>query len=63
MCQRRQKSPVVSEKNGRSKFFISLTFNELVLRHAKLGVTEVESSRYHPLKSRKQLEHYEGEAA
>ncbi len=45
------------------KFFISLTFNELVLRHAKLGITEVDSSRYHPLKSRRQIEHYEEEAA
>lgn len=45
------------------KFFISLTFNELVLRQNKLGVTEIESSRYHPLKSRKQLEIYEGETA
>jgi hypothetical protein len=45
------------------KFFISLTFNEMVLRQRKLGVTEIDSSRYHPLKSRKQLEIYEGEAA
>jgi len=45
------------------KFFISLTFNELVLRHCKLSIAEVDSSRYCPLKSRKQIEHYEGEAA
>jgi hypothetical protein len=44
-------------------FFISLTFNELVLKQKKLGITEVETSRYHPLKSRRQLEIYEGEAA
>jgi hypothetical protein len=43
------------------RFFISLTFNELILRQCKLGITEVESSRYHPLKSRRQLEIYEGE--
>jgi hypothetical protein len=44
-------------------FFISLAFNELVLKQKKLGITEVENSKYHPLKSRRQLEIYEGESA
>jgi hypothetical protein len=50
------------------KFFISLVFNELVLKQKRMGVTEVESRHYHPLKSQRQLLNYEadvhsGEAA
>jgi hypothetical protein len=50
------------------KFFISLVFNELVLKQKRLGTTEVDSRHYFPLKSRRQVSVYEadlhsGEAA
>ena len=43
------------------KFFISLVFNELVLKQKRLGVLEVDSRHYHPLKSRRQVSVYEAD--
>lgn len=43
------------------KFFISLVFNELVLKQKRMGVLEVDSRRYHPLKSRRQVSVYEAD--
>lgn len=42
-------------------FFVSLTLNELILQHQAVGVHEIEPGRYHPLKSSRQLLHYETE--
>lgn len=41
------------------KFFISLTFNELILKDKRLGLTETDSRNYKPLKSRQQITAYE----
>lgn len=41
------------------KFFISLVFNELVLKGKNLGIYEVDSRSYTPLKSRRQISAYE----
>jgi hypothetical protein len=35
-------------------FFVSPTFNELVLEQALIGVQQIESRQYHPLKNRRQ---------
>ncbi|MDE8348722.1 MAG: glycosyltransferase family 2 protein [Acidocella sp.] len=43
------------------RFYISLTLNQYVLWQKKLGVHEVESRQYQPLKSRHQISIYEGE--
>ena len=43
------------------KFFISLVFNELVLQQKRMGVLEVDSRHYHPLKSRRQVSVYEAD--
>ncbi len=43
------------------KFFISLVFNELVLKQKRMGVREVDSRHYHPLKSRRQVSVYESD--
>jgi len=40
-------------------FYISLTLNELVLRQQRVGAFEIEARHYHPLKSRRQLAHFE----
>ncbi len=44
------------------RFYISLTLNQYVLWQKKLGVREVESRQYQPLKSRHQISIYEGES-
>ena len=36
-------------------FFVAPVFNEMLLRHAKIGVHEIDSKVYHPLKSRRQV--------
>lgn len=41
------------------RFFVSLTFNELILRQKRLGLFEVDPKRYLPLKSREQILAYE----
>ncbi len=43
------------------RFFISLVFNELVLNQKRMGVLEVDSRHYHPLKSRRQVSVYESD--
>ena len=43
------------------KFFISLVFNELVLKQKRLGTAEVDSKHYFPLKSRRQVSNYEAD--
>jgi hypothetical protein len=43
------------------RFYISLVYNELVLRQKRMGALEVESRCYHPLKSRRQVSSYESD--
>lgn len=42
-------------------FFISLALNEMVLSQKRMSVHEIESQRYLPLKSRRQVASYEAE--
>ncbi len=43
------------------KFFISLVFNELVLKQKRMGTLDVDSKHYFPLKSRRQVSVYEAD--
>ncbi len=44
------------------RFFISLTFNELVLKQMRMGVHHVDAKHYRPLKSRQQVSAYEADS-
>ena len=44
-----------------SRFFISLTLNELVLKHKRMGIHEVDAKHYRPLKSQRQISLYEAD--
>lgn len=41
-------------------YFVAPTFNELVLWQKKVGVTALELEKYIPLKTERQIHHYEG---
>lgn len=41
------------------KFFVAPIFNELILRQAKIGTTEIDISKYHPLKDERQIQQFE----
>lgn len=41
------------------KFFVAPTFNEMILKHAKIGVTEMDIKKYQPLKSERQVQLFE----
>jgi bifunctional N-acetylglucosamine-1-phosphate-uridyltransferase/glucosamine-1-phosphate-acetyltransferase GlmU-like protein len=40
-------------------YYICPVMNELILGHAKIGVCFVDNERYHPLKTMRQIQHYE----
>ena len=41
-------------------YFIAPTFNEMVLNQKKIGVKEIDNSKYMPLKTDKLVEQFEG---
>jgi hypothetical protein len=41
-------------------FYICPTFNELVLEHKRIGIHAVDAACYHPLKTGRQIEQFEG---
>jgi hypothetical protein len=41
------------------KFFVAPTFNQLILKHQKIGVWNIDIDLYHPLKTEKQLQNFE----
>jgi hypothetical protein len=43
------------------QFYVSLVFNELVLRQRRMGVFMIDTKQYRPLKSRRQVDAYEAE--
>lgn len=43
-------------------FFICPVFNEMILKHAKIGISVVQASAYHPLKSQRQVDKFEAES-
>jgi choline kinase len=40
------------------KFFIAPSFNELVLQQKRVGVYPIDNSRYHPMKSERQMQQF-----
>jgi bifunctional N-acetylglucosamine-1-phosphate-uridyltransferase/glucosamine-1-phosphate-acetyltransferase GlmU-like protein len=42
-----------------NKFYIAPTFNELILKHAKVGVLDLDANKYIPLKSERQMHQFE----
>jgi hypothetical protein len=49
------------DANQDGRYFISLTLNEMVLRQKRMGVFAIDSRRYHPLKSPRQLTSFEAD--
>lgn len=47
------------DANVAGKFFVALTFNELILNGAKIGVHEISNEKYHPLKTQLQVNKFE----
>lgn len=41
------------------QFFVAPAFNELILKHARVGVYELEVCKYRPLKTERQVQQYE----
>jgi hypothetical protein len=40
-------------------YFVALTFNELILNQKRIGVIQLDSDKYTPLKNEHQIGHYE----
>jgi hypothetical protein len=41
------------------KFYVAPVFNELILRHGRIGVRDLEISKYSPLKTERQVQQFE----
>lgn len=44
------------------KYYVAPTFNELILLQRSIGVCEIDNEKYHPLKTERQLSHFESGA-
>lgn len=53
------KNAIRKDARVNGKFYICPTFNELVLEQLRIGVFEIESRAYNPLKSGRQIEQFE----
>jgi dTDP-glucose pyrophosphorylase len=53
------KSMIAKDARTNDAFYICPSFNELVLKGAKVGVHRIEASQYHPLKDSRLIEHYD----
>lgn len=53
------KNLIRKDQNVHGDFYIAPAFNELVLRQGRVGVTALDTKRYHPLKTERQLHHFE----
>lgn len=49
------KSSIRKDARVDDRFYVCPSFNELILKHARIGVHAVEASKYHPIKSNRQL--------
>lgn len=56
---RAAKNAIRKDARVNGKFYICPTFNELVLEQLRVGVFEIESHSYKPLKSGRQIEQFE----
>ena len=41
------------------KFYVALTFNELILKQSRIGIFEINNKKYHPLKTERQVNQFE----
>ena len=53
------KSCIVKSSLTDGKFYIAPTFNELLLKHLKVGIFEIQSNQYIPLKTNRQIYNFE----
>jgi hypothetical protein len=53
------KEMIRKDAHHEGRFYISLAFNELVLKQRRMGIVEVASARYQPLKSQRHILNYE----
>ncbi len=56
---RAAKNAIRKDARVNGRFYICPTFNELVLEHLRIGVYEIESHAYKPLKSGRQIEQFD----
>jgi bifunctional N-acetylglucosamine-1-phosphate-uridyltransferase/glucosamine-1-phosphate-acetyltransferase GlmU-like protein len=52
-------SMIAKDAHVDGQFYICPVFNELILAHAKIGVYQINNQHYHPLKSARQIQHFE----
>jgi len=57
------KNLIRKNASANSKFFVAPTFNELILKQARIGVLDLDLSKYHPLKTERQVQQFEQEAS
>lgn len=53
------KTMIAKDAQEGGRFYISLTLNELVLLGRRMGIHPIDARRYHPLKSRRQMDQFE----
>jgi dTDP-glucose pyrophosphorylase len=53
------KSMISKGASVEGKFYICPTFNEMILWHSKMGVVKIESQKYKPLKTERQVQIFE----
>lgn len=56
---RATKNMIRKDAHVSGNFYICPAFNELILEHLRIGVYAIDSKRYHPLKTERQIERYE----
>lgn len=57
------KDQIRKDAQAAGAFYVCPAFNELVLRGGRVGVQAIPNAAYHPLKTERQLEHYDSLAA
>lgn len=54
------KNLIRKEAHVEGSYFVAPTFNELVLEQKKIGIRELDTTKYFPLKTEQQIEQFEG---
>lgn len=53
------RSMITKDSHVNGLFYICPVFNEMILSQAKIGVSMINHQQYHPLKSMRQMQHYD----
>lgn len=53
------KNAIRKNASTNGSFYLAPLFNELILKHQKIGVFEIDKSSYYPLKNNNQIQQYE----